>query len=52
MGSEVESTLFVHKEVDLFKIPPRMGASGHRSGEWKMADKVGGRDYTGAAGAL
>lgn len=31
--------LQVCKEVDLYKIPPRMGASGHRSGDWKVADK-------------
>ncbi|GAB4815265.1 hypothetical protein N2152v2_002311 [Parachlorella kessleri] len=39
MGS-LEQTLFVHKEVDLYKIPPRFGAGGHRSGDWRTADKI------------
>lgn len=32
--------LFVHKEVDVFRIPPRVGAGGWRSGEWRLADKI------------
>ena len=39
MGS-LEQTLFVHKEVDLYKIPPRFGAGGHRSGDWRTDDKI------------
>lgn len=36
----MEQVLFVHKEIDVFKIPPRVGASGWRSGEWRLADKI------------
>lgn len=36
----MEFTLFVAKEVDLYKIPPRPNAGGYRSGEWKVADKI------------
>lgn len=36
----VEQTLFVYKEVELFKIPPRPAAGGHRSGDWLVADKI------------
>lgn len=36
----VEQTLAQFREVNLYKIPPRSGASGHRSGSWQVADKV------------
>lgn len=36
----LEQVLFVHKELDVFKIPPRVGASGWRSGEWRVNDKI------------
>ena len=40
MDTEVEHTLFVCREVSAFQIPPRPAAGGHRSGDWKVADKV------------
>ena len=38
--SEIEQTLFQAKEVTVYKIPPRPGAGGHKSGDWKVADKI------------
>ncbi|EFN52506.1 hypothetical protein CHLNCDRAFT_10071, partial [Chlorella variabilis] len=35
-----EHVLFVHRELDVFRIPPRTGAGGWRSGEWRVADKI------------
>jgi len=32
--------LFVHKELDVFRIPPRVGAGGFRSGEWRVNDRI------------
>ena len=37
---KIEQTLFVAKEVNVYKIPPRQGAGGHRSGDWMVADKI------------
>ena len=37
---EVEHTLFSCREVDVYKIPPRPAAGGHKSGEWKVVDKL------------
>ena len=36
----VEHTLFICREVNVFKIPPRPAAGGHKSGDWKVADKI------------
>ncbi|KAL4422559.1 hypothetical protein ABPG75_008756 [Micractinium tetrahymenae] len=36
----LEQVLFVHKDIDVFRIPPRSGAGGWRSGEWRVADKI------------
>lgn len=36
----VEQTLGQFRDVSLYKIPPRSGASGHKSGSWLLADKV------------
>lgn len=35
----VEQTLHISREVKLYQIPPR-SATGHKSGEWKVADEV------------
>lgn len=35
----IEQTLFVAREVDLYRIPPRTGR-GHLSGEWRRDDKI------------
>ena len=32
--------LFVHRELDVFRIPPRTGAGGCRSGEWRVSDRI------------
>jgi len=36
---KMEQTLFICREVDLFRIPPRTGR-GHISGEWRTDDKI------------
>lgn len=36
----VVQTLAQFREVSLYKIPPRSGASGHKSGNWLSADKL------------
>ncbi|PSC67983.1 NECAP endocytosis associated isoform [Micractinium conductrix] len=36
----MEQVLFVQKELDVFRIPPRTGAVGFRSGEWRVADRI------------
>lgn len=38
--NEIEQTLFICREVTVFRIPPRQGASGYRSGDWKIADQM------------
>jgi hypothetical protein len=35
----MEQTLFICREVSLFKIPPRAGR-GHISGAWRIEDKI------------
>ena len=35
----MEQTLFICREVDIFRIPPRTGR-GHISGEWRVEDKI------------
>lgn len=36
----LERTLYVCRDVSVFKIPPRPAAGGFRSGEWLVADKI------------
>lgn len=36
----MEQVLFVQRELDVYRIPPRAGAGGWRSGDWMVADKV------------
>ena len=36
----LEQTLHVAKEVSVFRVPPRRGADGYRSGEWRVGDKI------------
>ena len=36
----LEQTLFVCREVDVYKIPPRTGAGRVVSGEWRVADRL------------
>lgn len=36
----MEQTLFICKEVDLYRLPPRGSAVGWRSGEWRVDDKI------------
>ncbi|CAL8467880.1 g7418 [Coccomyxa elongata] len=41
MGDEaIEQTLFLAKEVQVYTIPPRPSSGGHKSGEWKVADRI------------
>lgn len=36
----MEQVLFVHKDLDVYRIPPRVGAGGWRSGEWRVGDRI------------
>lgn len=36
----IEQTLFLAKEVQVYTIPPRPSSGGHKSGEWKVADRI------------
>jgi hypothetical protein len=36
----IEQTLFLAREVQVYKIPPRSTSGGHKSGEWMVADKI------------
>lgn len=36
----MEQTLFICREVDLYKLPPRGTATGWRSGDWRVDDKI------------
>lgn len=38
--TDYEQVLFVCRSVDLFRIPPRAASTGHKSGEWRVQDKV------------
>lgn len=42
MGDEdnVEQTLHICRECNVYRIPPRSGADGYKSGEWKVKDKI------------
>lgn len=37
---DIEHTLFVCRQVNLYRVPPKATAGGHKSGEWKVADKI------------
>ena len=39
-SDDVEHTLFVCRQVNLYRVPPKATAGGHKSGEWKVADKI------------
>ena len=45
---QIEHTLFISREVSVFKIPSRVGAGGHKSAEWLVADKI----FTGRLRAI
>jgi hypothetical protein len=36
----VEHTLYICRQVNLYKIPPKATAGGHKSAEWLVADKI------------
>ncbi|EIE20896.1 NECAP endocytosis associated 2, isoform CRA_b, partial [Coccomyxa subellipsoidea C-169] len=36
----IEQTLFVAKEVQVYRVPPRPSSGGHKSGDWKVADRI------------
>lgn len=40
MSDDIEHTLFVCRQVNLYRVPPKATAGGHKSGEWKVADKI------------
>ncbi|KAK9816945.1 hypothetical protein WJX72_007270 [[Myrmecia] bisecta] len=37
---ELTVTLYICREINVYKIPPRPAAGGHKSAEWKTADKI------------
>ena len=37
---DVEQTLHVARFISVYRIPPRPGANGWRSGEWLVSDKL------------
>lgn len=39
-ADDIEHTLFVCRQVSLYRVPPKATAGGHKSGEWKVADKI------------
>ena len=39
-SDDIEHTLFVCRQVNLYRVPPKATAGGHKSGEWKVADKI------------
>lgn len=39
-ADDIEHTLFVCRQVNLYRVPPKATAGGHKSGEWKVADKI------------
>lgn len=40
MSDDIEHTLFVCRQVNLYRVPPKATAGGHKSGEWKVVDKI------------
>lgn len=40
MAEQIEQTLYVCREANVFRLPPRVGAGGYRSGDWRIADKI------------
>ncbi len=36
----VEQTLYICRQVKVYRIPPLSTAGGHRSGEWRVADQI------------
>ena len=40
MSDDIEHTLFVCRQINLYRVPPKATAGGHKSGEWKVADKI------------
>ena len=40
MDEEIEQTLFICREAKVYRIPPRPGAAGYKSGEWRVADNI------------
>lgn len=41
---QIEITLYVNREVKIYRIPPRAAAGGHTSGTWRVDDCI----FTGA----
>ncbi len=39
-ADDIEHALFVCRQVSLYRVPPKATAGGHKSGEWKVADKI------------
>jgi hypothetical protein len=37
---DVHQTLFICREAKVYRIPPRPGATGYRSGDWRVADNI------------
>eukprot|EP00803_Ostreobium_quekettii_P000364 evm.model.scf_159.3 EVM.evm.TU.scf_159.3 scf_159:30253-30960(+) len=39
-GERIEQTVYICREVHLYKVPPRAGAHGYRSGDWHVGDNI------------
>eukprot|EP00198_Chlamydomonas_reinhardtii_P011483 XP_001700820.1 predicted protein [Chlamydomonas reinhardtii] len=37
---DIEQTLHVARSISVYRIPPRPGAQGWRSGDWLVSDKL------------
>eukprot|EP00879_Flechtneria_rotunda_P015458 GHRR01016164.1.p1 GENE.GHRR01016164.1~~GHRR01016164.1.p1 ORF type:complete len:241 (+),score=70.03 GHRR01016164.1:449-1171(+) len=37
---DIEHTLYINRDVKVYRIPPRPAAGGHKSGEWRVADQI------------
>lgn len=40
MDDQIEHTLYINREVKVYRIPPRLGAGGHSSGTWRVDDCI------------
>ncbi|CAL5219639.1 g1515 [Coccomyxa viridis] len=39
-SDKIEQTLYQCREVQLYRIPPRPSSGGHKSGDWKVDDRI------------
>lgn len=39
-SEEIEITLYINRDVKVYRIPSRPGAGGHSSGTWRVDDCI------------